>query len=352
MTEPVYHYYWVDRCSNPHPWLFIGGYHTASRTGKSKLLKNTKSRKGHINSYVGIPRDLKPIDYYHGKECPKYYCNAMYENPGSQHAGFHERHYLLRNREHFVPVVFEKPYYIERVTLEDRVTRADLSDKNIQNAQILAKKMYNPNYKYYDEPLYIQEQHKDILRQEKVIEQQNRMAQKKLIEKEAVNRKISRDEQRLTNPPSSRIPYQPTPPMVIQEPMSGFVETFTTVPSSSSTFTSTTVSERVVTEPLYREERVMVPVETKFNDTVIYSDQNKTTTYMTDKDEKTPKYSTHPQMSSDGHLYKAGEPTFKEEVVMKKDGDSWVSNEFEKKKPTPTQSKKSRKGSKPLNAAI
>ncbi|KAF2070832.1 hypothetical protein CYY_007856 [Polysphondylium violaceum] len=301
MTDPVYHKEWINRTHNPHPREFIRGYHTGAVCEHNK--------KGHLRA---LPKH-RYIDNYKGKEDPKYYSNYLYENPRVHNIGYHERSYLLKGVEWYVPIAYEKPYYIEKVHRNDTVTRHDLQGLNQFNGRVLATRLDDHGvYDYHMDPLY---NNKIINDETKMAKQQKRneqLAQKRILEKEATNRVIDRNA------------------MINKKVEEGHGPIYTN-PQVEETITTT----EYIAQPMYREETVLVPVETIYTEvaepTIDYSK------YVGDKDDlkmSEDMSSRHPQMASTGSnlggMNKQSKQVYRQEKIVKKSNDggmSWVSDD-------------------------
>ncbi|EGC31268.1 hypothetical protein DICPUDRAFT_95548 [Dictyostelium purpureum] len=250
MTDRPYHYFWINRAHNPHPREFIGGYHTGA-----------VCEHNHKGKLVPMKKHMLLKDY-RGTKDPREYRNTLYDNPSLHLLGYHERKYLLKGREYFVPTYYEKPYYIDQITIHDTITRSDLTRRNIMNAHVLAHRLDDRGkYSYRDEPLYADKMKKEAIKVSVNQKKNDYMAKKSAIEKEGELRAIDRNASLKTKPVNG--------PILREEPIetTTYIETiYETVPTKEEVIVAQpipsqqTTTTTTTTAPIYKQEEILVPV--------------------------------------------------------------------------------------------
>ncbi|KAN0022015.1 hypothetical protein ACTFIU_004169 [Dictyostelium citrinum] len=296
MTERILDFRYVNRVHNPHPREFLGGYHTGAvckHDSKGRLLPIKHER--FLNTYTG-------------NTDPRRYKNSLYANPLLHKNGYHERHFLLKGREYFVPIYFDRPYYIEQCTLNDTITRSDLSRRNPNNAHVLATRLDDyGRYHYQQEPLYQSKMAREDLKLAKAEKKNEYIANKAILEKEGLIRAVERNDKINKPQIATERPIFKNDAMVIEEPIVSNTIVYETVPSTS-TSQVLIPQETFITETKTFEQ----PIEQQ----PILEKQTTTTTTTTTASSEGSSNVAPPQETIVPQLQKDEAPIYREEVVL------------------------------------
>eukprot|EP01133_Synstelium_polycarpum_P000376 gene376-440_t len=222
------------------------------------------------------------LEDFHGNERPRFYSNDLYQNPRVIDKGHHCRKYLLRSKgEFFTPVVYQKPYFIERVNTRGDIHKYYLSDENQINAKTMAHKFEKEDLKYrYDEdPMYVRVAKDDESSLLRHMEQDRDRAHAKAREKEVMKSQLAKDpvyiEQRaespvlmrkerspiLTRRPSPVVERRPSPILTRPSPVYATDQVFVQEPQYyESRQYYGTQSEPVMEQRVYKEHAYSQPI--------------------------------------------------------------------------------------------
>ncbi|KAM9978980.1 hypothetical protein ACTFIZ_000308 [Dictyostelium cf. discoideum] len=290
MTERIIDFKYVNRVHNPHPREFLGGYHTGAvckHDSKGRLLPIKHDR--YLASYTG-------------NTDPRRYKNSLYANPLLHKNGYHERHYLLKGREYFIPMYFDRPYFIEQCTLNDTITRSDLSRRNPNNSHVLANRLDDyGRYHYQQEQLYQDKMAREDFKFSKVEKKNEYIAKKAVLQKEGFIRAVERNDKLNKTQIAPERPIFKNDSMVIEEPVVANTIVYETVPTTSNS------------QILIPQETIIT--ETKTIEQPILEKQTTTTTTTTTSSEGN-SYVAPPQETFVPQLEKDEAPIYREEVVL------------------------------------
>ncbi|KAK5581946.1 hypothetical protein RB653_003527 [Dictyostelium firmibasis] len=287
MTERIVDFRYVNRVHNPHPREFLGGYHTGAvcrHDSKGRLLPMKHER--YLMTYTG-------------NSDPRRYKNSLYGNPLLHKNGYHERHFLLKGREYFVPMYFDRPYYIEQCTLNDTITRSDLARRNPNNSYVLANRLDDyGKYHYQQEKLYQDKQVREDFKLAKAEKKNEYIANKAVLEKEGLFRAVERNDMISKKPISIERPIFKN-----DTGMATNTIVYETVPITSSSSQILIPEKTIITETTSVIDQQPVLLEKQTTTT--------TTTTSSDVGNVAPPQETIvPQLQMDQT------PIFKEEVVL------------------------------------
>ncbi|KAN0050694.1 hypothetical protein ACTA71_003839 [Dictyostelium dimigraforme] len=246
------------------------------------------------------------LNSYVGNSDPRRYKNTLYSNPLLHKNGYHERHYLLKGKEYFIPMYFDRPYYIEQCTLNDTITRSDLARKNPNNSHVLANRLNDyGKYSYQQEVLYQDKMAKEDIKFAKVEKKNEYIANKSVLQKEGFIRAVERND-KISN--KSQIPTErpvfKDESMVIEEPVVTNTIVYETVPSTSTS------------QILIPEETIITETKTIEQPILEKQTTTTTTTTTTTASEQGSSNIIPPQETIVPQLQKDETPIFKEEVIL------------------------------------
>ncbi|KAN0032755.1 hypothetical protein ACTFIV_006675 [Dictyostelium citrinum] len=297
MTERIIDFRYVNRVHNPHPREFLGGYHTGAvckHDSKGRLLPMKHER--YLSTYTG-------------NTDPRRYKNSLYANPLLHKNGYHERHFLLKGREYFIPMYFDRPYYIEQCTLNDTITRSDLSRRNPNNAHVLATRLDDyGRYHYQQEPLYQSKMAREDLKLAKTEKKNEYIANKAILEKEGLIRAVERNDKINKPQIATERPIFKNDAMVIEEPIVSNTIVYETVPSTS-TSQVLIPQETILTETKTFEQ----PIEQQ---PILEKQTTTTTTTTTTTSSEGSSNVAPPQETIVPQIQKDEAPIYREEVVL------------------------------------
>ncbi|EFA74717.1 hypothetical protein PPL_11748 [Heterostelium album PN500] len=191
------HKEWVNRTSIPAARRFIEGHH-CTECGLNDV--NYGGRwKDHRKALIHGSRKEKKIDAFSSNYKPPIYNNDMYDQPYIMKKGYHCRKFLLRNdqiTEYLDPILFEKPYYIDRINQNGDIHAYYLSDGSKLMGIEMAKKFEKSDidYSYDEEKQWVDYRSNDEAHLKKKQEWATKRALEKEHEKSALQNKIRRDE--------------------------------------------------------------------------------------------------------------------------------------------------------------
>ncbi|KAM9953969.1 hypothetical protein ACTFIR_009083 [Dictyostelium discoideum] len=292
MTERILDFKYVNRVHNPHPREFLGGYHTGA------VCKHDS--KGHL---LPIKHERYLVSYT-GNNDPRRYKNSLYANPLLHKNGYHERHFLLKGREYFAPMYFDRPYYIEQCTLNDTITRADLARRNPNNSHVLATRLDDyGRYHYQQEPLYQDKMAKEAFKLAKAEKKNEYVANKAVLQKEGLIRAVERNEKLNKTQIASERPIFKNDTMVIEEPVLTNTIVYETVPTTSTS------------QVLIPQETIITETKT-FEQPILEKQTTTTTTTTTASSSEGSSNVAPPQETFVPQLEKDETPIYREEVVL------------------------------------
>ncbi|GAM27287.1 hypothetical protein SAMD00019534_104620 [Acytostelium subglobosum LB1] len=200
MTQNIkfFHNEWIDRTSIPVARRIVPGHHT------TECSRNDCQYGGEWNgikkSFFNGSRNERKIHTWNGnRHGPRSYNNDMYDQPYIMEHGYHCRKYLLKTPqlvEYHEPIMYTRPYYLERINHSGLVHPSYLSDGSKVMGMEMANRFVKADqlYTYADDLQFKERQRQDnesVLKHQEIARLN---ANQKAHEKAVLRSKIKRDQ--------------------------------------------------------------------------------------------------------------------------------------------------------------